>query len=193
MRRDQSVGCRRSKNHPSARPVRRRVPLPHCGSHRPVFRGAGGGDTFDEGATLRSLLDTGQRLQRPYRARARVYETAETAERIFAVCTRRCDVGGCGRPGTPGIGKKPVRSDPGGQGNRPPGAPSSIRASDSSVRIAPARVLASRNSSADGFCPPECRLPQGMGWSSARYTAGRNPHSAVTTSAYPSSLAPTFP
>ena len=31
-------------------------------------------------------------------------------------------------PGTPGIGKKPVRSDPGGQGNRPPGAPSSIRA-----------------------------------------------------------------
>ena len=61
-------------------------------------------------------------------------------------CTRRCDVGGCGRPGyTPGIGKKPVRSDPGGQGNRPPCAPSSIRASDSSVRIAPARVVASRN------------------------------------------------
>ena len=53
-------------------PIRRRPPLPHCDSHRPIFRGAGSGNTFDEGATLRSLLDPGQRLQRPYRAPARV-------------------------------------------------------------------------------------------------------------------------
>ena len=37
---------------------------------------------------------------------------------LLGDCTRRCDVGGCGRPGTPGIGKKRFRSDPGGQGNR---------------------------------------------------------------------------
>ena len=59
-------------------PVRRRVPLPHCGDLRSVFRCAGGGDTFEERAALR--------------------------------------------------------------------APNSIRANASNVRIAPARVLASRNS-----------------------------------------------
>ena len=34
-----------------ARRVWRGEPLPHCGGHRPIFRCAGGGDTFDEGAS----------------------------------------------------------------------------------------------------------------------------------------------
>ena len=51
-------------------PIRRRPPLPHRSSSGPGLGGAGSGDTFDEVAALRACLDPGQRLQRPYRARA---------------------------------------------------------------------------------------------------------------------------
>ena len=50
-------------------PVWRGEPLPHCGGRSPIFRCAGGGNTFDERAALRSQLDTGQRLQRAHGAR----------------------------------------------------------------------------------------------------------------------------
>ena len=70
-------------------PVRRREPLPHCGGRRPVFRCAGGGDTFDERAALRAQLDTGQRLQRTHGARL-FYGRQKRQERALAA-PRRCD------------------------------------------------------------------------------------------------------
>ena len=50
-------------------PVWRGLPLPHCGGRRPIFRGTGRGDTFDERAALRSQLDSGQRFQCAYGGR----------------------------------------------------------------------------------------------------------------------------
>ena len=69
MRRDQSVGCRRSRNHLSARQSGGVYRSRTDSGGGAVLGGAGGSCAFEEGTALRAQLNTGQRLQRAHGAR----------------------------------------------------------------------------------------------------------------------------